>query len=178
MHSRQSQIFYKSFEFTFDSIDQIPLSTQTTISSAIYFSFKQSILGELEAHTNLQATLLSKQFAASRFNPSTQQYPKWYNSVSNDQFWGSLELIPMTCDIYNSVSNNQFWGSLELIPITILLGELDAHTNYNLATTVLHTFRYKLVGECENNFGFGVRSRNRDSFGIGILWRSSLFLIF
>ena len=87
----------------------------------------------------------------------------------------------MTCDMYNSVSNDQFWGSLELIPITILLGELDAHTNYNLATTVFHTLRYKLVGECGNNFGFGVRSRNRDSIGIGILWRSRrsrLFLIF
>ena len=37
------------------------------------------------------------------------------------------------------------------------------------------------MGECDNIFGIGVHSRNRDSLGIGILWRSRrsrLFLIF
>ena len=37
------------------------------------------------------------------------------------------------------------------------------------------------MGECDNIFGIGVHARNRDSLGIGILWRSRrsrLFLIF
>ena len=56
------------------------------------------------------------------------------------------------------MSYKRFWGSLEL------------HLSYNLATSVGLTFRHKLVGECENNFGFGVRSRNRDSLAIEIIF--------